>query len=206
MSEREAVERELSALRERIGQLETKLSAPPEHWQASDFYATYYATTGFFLGLFAAATSLLFNIVGASFVGKHPLELIKVYLTFPLKDAPLTGQMDSGVTLAMGCCLYLATGMLLGIPFQLVLTRFAGERSTLGWRLLVATIMGIALWLINFYGILNWLQPLLFGGNWIVELIPWWVAALTHLVFAWTMAIIFPLGLYKPYRPEVDLQ
>ena len=51
--------------------------------------------------------------------------------------------MGDGVILAIGCCLYLATGMLLGIPVYLALTRFAakggliirlarGERRLLG--------------------------------------------------------------------------
>ena len=58
--------------------------------------------------------------------------------------------------------------MLLGIPFQMVIARFL-PNAKLGTRLIVATVLGLVLWVINFYGILSWLQPLLFGGNWIVD-------------------------------------
>ena len=50
----------------------------------------------------------------------------------------------------------------------------------------------------------DWLQPLLFHGDWIVTMIPPWVAALTHLVFAWTMALVYPLGTYTPYEPTTE--
>jgi hypothetical protein len=53
---------------------------------------------------------------------------------------------------------------------------------------------------VNFYAILSWLQPLLFGGSWIVQEVPWWVGALTHLVFGWTMLLVQPLGMFVPYQ------
>ena len=71
-------------------------------------------------------------------------------------------------------------------------------------RFVVVSLLAIAVWLVNFYGVLSWLQPLLFGGRWIVDQIPWWVAALTHLVFGWTMLIVYPLGRYTPYRLETE--
>ena len=107
------------------------------------------------------------------------------------------------MTLTIGCCLYIGTGMLLGVPFHLLLTLFTGE-ATLQRRLLLASALAISMWLVHFYLILIWLQPLLFGGNWIVEQIPWWVAALTHLVYGWTMAIVYPLGQYVPYRRQTE--
>ena len=149
---------ELEQLRSRVRQLESELQAPPAHWQATSYYTAYYATTGFMLGMFGAATSLLFNIVGSLLWGQHPLELIRVYLTFPLGEKAL--QMQDGLTLAIGCCLYLATGMLLGIPVYLALTRFT-QNAGLGGRLFLATVLGLAIWLINFYGLLSWIQPLL---------------------------------------------
>jgi len=198
MMDMDAKTRELEELHERIRQIEAELVEEGLHtrWQPREYYAAYYATTGFLLGTIAAAASLLFNIVGALLFGKYPLELIRVYLTFPLGEQAL--EIDSGIALAIGCCLYLATGMLLGVPYQLVLTRFAP--GSLAGRFTLVTVMSLALWLLNFYGILSWLQPALFGGDWIVEQIPWWVAALTHLVFGWTMLLVYPLGLYVPYE------
>jgi hypothetical protein len=152
------------------------------------------------LGLCGAATSLLFNVVGSLVVGQHPLELIRIYLTFPLGESALKLNTEqSGLVLAIGCCLYLATGMVLGVPFQVVLTRYLSTASTI-LRLGAVTAMALALWLVNFYLILSWLQPLLFTGRWIVELVPWWIGALTHLVFGWTMLLAQPLGRFQQYQ------
>jgi hypothetical protein len=49
---------------------------------------------------------------------------------------------------------------------------------------------------VMFYGILSWLQPMLFDGRWIVDntRLPWWVAAATHVVFGWTIALLYPFA------------
>jgi hypothetical protein len=200
---RKAKVTELEELRQRAHQLEAELGDAPVHWQASGHYTAYYATTGFMLGAIGALSSLVFNIVGSTLFHKGPLKLIQVYLTFGLGADAVAPSFDKDLALAIGCCLYIGTGMVLGIPFQLVISRLAPQGS-LGTRLAIATVLGIALWLVNFYGILSWLQPLLFGGNWIVEEIPAWVAALTHLVFAWTMALVYPWGAYVPYRRQTE--
>ena len=176
-------------------------------WARKGYYLTYYATAGFFLGMVAALVSLMFNIIGASIAGENPLQLIKVYLTFGLGGRALDPAFDSGLALAMGCVLYIATGMLLGIIFHVILTRYASQAGLLG-RLLWASAIAIAVWLVNFYGLLSWIQPLLFGGNWITSTdpvyLPWWVALATHLVFGWTMAVIYPWGLFVPYVPQSE--
>lgn len=201
------MERELAELKERAALLERELEARDQPTGAfPGFYTAYYATTGFMLGIFGACTSLLINVIGALLVpdvngGHHLLRLIQVYLTFPLGANAL--HIDDGLTLAVGCCLYLGTGMLLGSLFQVYLSWFSGS-AALGRRLLLATAFSLALWIINFYGILSWLQPLLFGGRWIVDMIPPWVAAATHLVFGWTMAVVYPWGLYVPYQVESE--
>jgi hypothetical protein len=202
----DAKQQELEALRARVRQLEAeltpgeKLSAP--QWKATGYYTAYYATTGFLLGGVAAMSSLVFNIVGSLLFEKQPLELIRVYLTFPMGGKALDyNAVDNGLILAIGCCLYIGTGMLYGMLFQIVISRFAAEAS-LATRFVVVSALAVAVWLVNFYGILSWLQPFLFGGRWIVQQIPWWVAALTHLVFGWTMLLVYPLGRYTPYRVE----
>jgi len=90
------------------------------------------------------------------------------------------------------------------------LTRFAAKRG-LFIRLAVASVVSLAIWGFNFYAVLSWLQPLLIGGdpgNWITNpnYLPWWVAAATHLVFGWTIALLYPLGVYTPYRRARDLK
>lgn len=199
----------IAELKEELRRLETELAqeAPPKHWRPTGYYTAYYATTGFLLGIFGAATSLLANVIGSlawsSLRGEpqNPLKLIQVYLTFPLGEAAL--KIDTGVTLAIGCCLYLGTGMLYGMLFQLFLTRYAPEVS-LWRRLAISSVLALTIWMVNFYGILSWLQPLLFHGDWIVELVPWWVGAITHLIFGWTMAVVYPLGLYAPFKPQTE--
>ena len=49
--------------------------------------------------------------------------------------------------------------------------------------LLVATVLSLLIWAIGFYGILNWLQPRLFGGKWTTsgKTLLWWVAALVAI-------------------------
>jgi hypothetical protein len=203
-----AVQQELANLRARVAELEEEAwtERPPDREWTRGYYLTYYATTGFFLGMVAAIASLVFNIVGSLIVGQHPLQLIRVYLTFGLGGRALDLHLhggEGGLMLIIGCCLYIATGMLLGTIFQVVLSRFAGQAG-LGQRLALASALALTVWLVNYYLLLAWIQPLLFGGNWIVALIPWWVAAATHLVFGWTMALLYPLGTFEPYRVRFD--
>jgi hypothetical protein len=197
-------QRELDDLRVRVHQLEAELGQPAAPWRPSGYYTAYYATTGFILGGVAAMSSLLFNIIGSLLFEENPLELIRVYLTFPMGQQALDfDAVNNGLILAIGCCLYLGTGMLYGMLFQIVLSRFTAD-SSLATRFIVVSLLSIAVWVTNFYGILSWLQPLLFGGRWIVEQIPWWVAATTHLVFGWSMLILYPLGRFTPYRQQPE--
>ena len=201
---------ELEELRTRVRELETQVEAEKTagQWPPKGFYAEYYATTGFILGMFGAAISLLVNVIGAPIAKKSPLELIRIYLTFPLGEKALelaSGVKDvyvigDGVILAIGCCLYLGTGMLLGIPFFVSLVWLTEGKSVI-YRLFIATILATLLWVINFWGILSWLQPLLFHGNWITnpEYLPSWVALVTHLVFGWTLALLYPWTKFQAY-------
>ena len=132
--------RRCESLKAQVAALEKDLASgqiPPD-WSPVKFYVTYYATVGFVLGGFAAMVSLLFNVIGSTVAGKHSLEIIRVYLTFPLgaRALPLgTQDVDSafvisdGTILALGCCLYIGTGMVLGSLFHCVISRFAGDKS-----------------------------------------------------------------------------
>ncbi|MFQ5492064.1 MAG: hypothetical protein ACE5GE_15210, partial [Phycisphaerae bacterium] len=192
---------ELDELRRRVSVLEADVSAEVtgQPWAPKGYYATYHILAGIILGLFAASASLLFNVVGSVMVGKHPLELIRVYLTFPMGESAL--ELTSGFVLAAGCCLYLGTGMIGGIPFHLILSRYFAQAG-FGKRFAVATVLGIGIWLVNFYGFLYWAQPMLLedGQRWIVDRVPWYVAALTHLVFGWTMLMVDQWGRFVPHE------
>ena len=208
-------QRELAALKQQVAALESEVSVATEEdqWNHDNFYGTYYGTVGFVYGGIAALVSLLLNVIGATVAGKHPLEIIRVYMTFPLGEKAMAlssgegSQMviDDGMILALGCCLYIGTGMVLGVLFHWVICRFALKKSLIT-RLLLGTVLAVAVWGVNFYGILAWLQPALFGGNWITDgsILPWWVALSTHLVFGWTMALMAPLGAFEFYKRPTE--
>ncbi len=151
------------------------------------YYITYHVLAGMIVGLVAAASSLLFNVIASTAFGKHPLQLIRVYLTFPVGEKALA--FENGFALAAGCCLYLGTGSIGGIPFRFVLSRYFADART-NVRLAAATMLAIGVWLINFYGVLSWLQPMLTGGRWIVSQVPLVEAVATHLVFGWTFVLV----------------
>lgn len=199
---------ELAKLKERVRQLEAELTpASQPNWPPRRFYHTYYATSGGVLGGVAAAVSLLANVIGAPLAGKEPLELIRIYLTFPLGEKALEMSAESGaLILSLGCCLYIFTGMVLGVPLYWLMVRIAGDDAPLVKRVVVAVILSLLLWLINFYLILNWLQPLLFGGNWITDpaILPPWVAAGTHALFGCVIALLHPWAQFTPYRRPTE--
>ncbi len=199
---RTARQAELERLYAEVRRVEAELaSAAAPSWPPTGYYTLFHVLAGMLLGFVGAASSLLFNVVGSLLVGQHPLQIIRVYLTFPLGEQAL--RLDSGIALGIGTCLYLLTGTFYGIPFHIVLSRWF-EKAPARRRLAVATALGLGLWVLNFYGILSWLQPMLFGGAWIVRLVPFWVAAMTHLVFAWTMVLIEQWGRFIPYSPRAS--
>lgn len=200
-------------LRSQVQQLQGELNEVVEArcWPPSQFSWRDHVLYGAALGAVGAAVALLANVMLAPLAGKHPLELIRVYLTFPLgaealaltEAAPHVPVLRDGMVLMFGCCLYLVTGILLGIPFHAALTRLV--QPSLRNRFIVCTILSLLVWQVVFNFLLSWLQPLLFRGNWITsgEYLPWWVAAATHLLFGWTMALLAPMARYVPFQPRI---
>jgi hypothetical protein len=184
---------------------------PLAQWQEPDYRPLAYAKAGLLLGAIAGCVSLLVNVIGSvlwpaiSGEPQHPLRLIQVLLTFPLGEDAL--QLESGYTLSLGGMIYLATGMLYGALLVLGIS-YVIPRASLKARFVFCSVTSLVLWLGNFYLLLNWLQPLLLGGRWIVELLPWWVAALTHLAFGATIATLYPLAPLsnKQYGPRNLMQ
>jgi hypothetical protein len=183
------------------------IATPPPTWQEPEYDAFHYARVGLLLGLLGGCTSLVVNVIGSvlwpaiSGAPQHPLRLIQVFLTFPLGESAL--QLDSGLVLALGCVLYLITGMLYGMLFALAIS-YILPHAGLTVRLMACSILALAVWAVNFYLLISWLQPLLLGGRWIAELIPWWVAAITHLVFGWTVATLYPIA--RPVLREATVE
>jgi hypothetical protein len=202
-------QRELADLRDRVRQLERELveETTVQRIRPAGHDATSYAIAGSVLGMVGAVASLVLNVVGSLLVGQDPLELIRVYLTFPLGDRAMQFTSgDNGLVMAMGCCLYIGTGMLLGIPICLALAHWTPDSSAVV-RLTIVSVLVLAVWVINFYLILSWLQPLLIEmspDNYIIHRVPPWVAALTHLVFGWTIALAYPLGQFDPRKRVME--
>jgi hypothetical protein len=165
-------------------------------WPSKGYYLLWHVVIGMTLGAVGAVVSLGANMIGAPLFGEHPLQLIRVYLTFPMGEAALTAE--AGPVLFIGCMLYLATGALFGVTIHLGTSRFFRDASR-GRTFAIATALGLGLWIFNYYMVLSWLQPMLLGGNWILRMVPIGVAALTHLCFAWTVVAGEFWGRFEPY-------
>jgi hypothetical protein len=169
------------------------LPVPLEPWPEAGYKVWPHVKSGALLGMVAGCISLLANIVGSVFwpsisgQEQHPLRIIQVYLTFPLGESAL--QLNSGMLLALGCILFVVTGAFYGIMFEVLISYFL-PGAKLGVKLAACTVLALSVWVANFYVVLSWLQPLVTGGNWIIDLIPWWVAALTHLIFGCAIALL----------------
>lgn len=208
---REQLQQRLTEVRAEAAALEKRLAALDAN-ETQAFSSTGYRTShevlvGMMLGVIGAGAALIFNVVGSVLIRLHPLELIRVYLTFPLGEEALS--IDHGIALAIGCGLYLVTGAGFGIGFHLILSRYFGDTSNRK-RIVVASVLGLLLWFVNYHVLLANLQPALFGGNWVVESIPTWVAVLTHLVFAWTLFLVDEWGTFDthphiPPRPTAPV-
>jgi hypothetical protein len=78
--------------------------------------------------------------------------------------------------------------------------RFVGPSPLV--RIALGGLYGLLMWAVNFYGVIVWLQPLLVGHAYVLELMPMGVAIATHVVYGLVLGILQPLGHFVPYRPE----
>ena len=189
LARRDALRRDLERLYFEISRIESDLEDPgaqPEGFP-SRVVIIYHLFTGLLVGFVGAAGSLLFHVVGSLFASQHPLEIIRVYLTFPFGAQALF--IETGPLLAIGVVLYLVTGAGYGILFHSVLAGLFGRAPGV-WRLIVAAALGLMVWLVNYYLLLSWLEPLITGGRSTLQMIPAWLAAATHLVYAWTVVLV----------------
>ncbi len=164
-------------------------------WPPKQYYMLWHVVIGMMFGGIGALVSLGANMIGAPLFGEESLRLIRVYLTFPMGEQAL--HAGAGHVLFIGCVLYLLTGAAYGVLFHLVMSIYFRAASRIK-RFIVGTAMGLLLWVVNFYLVLSWLQPLLQGDNWIVRLVPVWVGALTHITFAWVMLLGELWGRFEP--------
>lgn len=149
--------------------------------------------TAFGVGVIAAWAALGVNIVGSIVVTGAPselLHLLRVYATFLHGAEALTADMRAPEVFATSMFLYMGTGALVAAPLYLAYGRWLGWHGH-AWRLGNAVWLGVAMWLVNYYVVLSWAQPVAlrlvrYEGEpraYITEHIPGWVAALTHVTF-----------------------
>jgi hypothetical protein len=198
--------------RRTLAELEAQLhraeqQARDERWFPQGFYTAYYVLSGMVLGVIASWATLLFHIAGAWAVGEPALKLLRVYST--ILGGARTAESSEAVILVFALGIHTLTGAVCGAPLHVVYSRFFMGQG-LKLRLLSGLWLGVIMWLVNFYGILWWLQPLLLGESRssIVDTIPVWLAALTHIAFTEIMLLLQPLAVFNarsyPAAPAVD--
>ena len=156
--------------------------------------ALYFATIGAFAGFLGSVAILGAEIAGARVMGFAPFMLMRYYAT--LHDGPGALLMSSRSFILDAFSMHLAFGSALGAVFVLLASWQRIEK----FRIYVAAGVGFGLcvWIFNFYFLLIWLQPLINGKAFIVENIPWWVAAMTHAAYGVTVALVS-----YPFRNDV---
>jgi hypothetical protein len=194
------IDQQRHKLEELETQLEQQTSKPQKSWYRSGFYTSYYVMSGLILGALASWVSLIFNIIGAWIAYGDPLRLLRVYATFFGGEAVLTGQY-AGVAILLALVLHSATGSVVGAPIHVIYSRYV-VKGSLQSRILIGIGLGVVMWLVNVYAILSWLQPMVTGGTWIIDEIPWWVALFTHVSFTLTMLILQPYWSFDPGRVQ----
>jgi hypothetical protein len=181
-----------------IARLETQLPGSPVHsWPPAGFYLTYYVVSGTILGILGSITSFACHVLGSIAVHQNPLRVLRVYGTFFLGPAALTtDDLDFFMLVAV---VHFSVGAAAGAVFNVLVNRFAPPRA--GIQIALGAAYGLLMWIVNFYVVIAWLQPLLVGRAYVLEMMPPAVAALTHLVYGLTLGALQPLGRFVAYRP-----
>jgi len=198
---REEIVDEIEQHRAAILRLESGLGEPViAGWPPVGFYLTFYVVSGLMIGILGSLTSFLFHIVGSLIMKQDPLLFLRVYGTVFLGAKALT---TSDLTFFMLVAIvHFSVGACAGAVFHVFVNRFFPDRA--GLQIGLGAVYGLFMWVVNFYFILSWLQPALVGGNYILENMPAWVAALTHVIYGLTLGVLQPLGRFVPYRPATN--
>lgn len=191
--------REIEAHRAAIAELEGKLTTSgtvTQSWPPQGFYFTFYVVSGAILGILGSLTSFLFNVFGSLLVEQDPYYLLRVFGTVFLgEEALTTGDLNFFMLVAV---VHFSVGALAGAVFTVFVNRFGP--FSIGGLIAAGALYGLVMWIVNFYLVLPWLQPALVGEAYVLQLMPAWVAATTHVVFGLTLGILQPLGRFVPYR------
>ncbi len=199
MSDREEVLRQIEAHQAAIAGLEAQLHdvrvAPS--WPPEGFYLTFYVVAGTMIGILGSLTSFACHVLGSLLLSQDPLRFLRVYGTVFLGARALTTEDLNFFMLV--AVVHFSVGALAGAVFHVLVNRFVPGRFAL--QIALGALYGLAMWVVNFYVVIAWLQPRLVGEAYVLELMPAWVAALTHVVYGLTLGVLQPLGRFVPYRP-----
>jgi hypothetical protein len=197
---REELQREIAQHRAALVDLEAQLQESPAHtWPPVGFYLTYYIVAGTTIGILGSVTSFLFNVLGSLLVNQDPLLFLRVYGTVFLGAKALT--TDDLNFFMLVAVVHFSVGASAGAVFHVAVNRFVPDRP--GLQIVLGGLYGLLMWVVNFYVVIAWLQPRLFGQAYVLQLMPVWVAALTHLIYGLTLGLLQPLGRFVPYRPAL---
>lgn len=199
--DRDEILRQIEAHHEAIDALETQLRSAVVHWPPTGFYTTFYIVAGLAFGIVGGVTSFLFNLLGSMTVSQDPVLILRVFGTLFLGKEALT--TDNFNFLVLVLMVHFSVAALGGALFHVVVSRYLGERGLM-FKILLGGTFGAALWLVNFYGIIVWLQPAIWGQAFILKMMPFWVAALTHIVYGLTIGALQPTGQFVAYRPATQ--
>jgi hypothetical protein len=197
---REEMLNEIARHRAAITNLEAELSEPmPASWPPVGFYLTFYIVAGATIGILGSVTSFLFNVVGSLLVKQDPLLFLRVYGTVFLGAKALT--TDDLNFFMLVAVVHFSVGASAGAVFHVLVNRFVPDRA--GLQIVLGALYGLLMWVVNFYVVIAWLQPRLVGEAYVLQLMPAWIAALTHVIYGLTLGLLQPLGRFVPYRPAV---
>ncbi len=187
----------ISELEEQLGGSQARVEAVESPWPPPGFYFTFYVVVGAILGVLGSLASFLFNVFGSLMIDQDPYRILRVFGTVFLgEEALTTANLNFFMLVAV---VHFSVGALAGAVFHVVVNRYFPGKSW-GWYIAAGAAYGVLMWIVNFYLVLTWLEPALVGQAFVLEHMPAWVAAATHIVFGVTLGLLQPLGHFTPYR------
>jgi hypothetical protein len=192
------IRREIERHRAAILDLEGRLGEPAyPTWPPTGFYLTFYVVSGILIGILGSLASFLLNVAGSLVVKQDPLLFLRVYGTFFLGQTALT--TDDLAFFMLVAVVHFSVGAMAGAVYHVAVNWLIPDRP--GLQITLGGLYGLLMWVVNFYLVIAWLQPALVGRPYVLELMPAWVAALTHVVYGLTLGLLQPLGRFVAYRP-----
>jgi hypothetical protein len=198
---RKLIEHHRRVIRELEDDLARAEAGQAAAWVPLRFYTAYYVTSGLLIGIGAAWATLLLNMLGSLSIHGDAFKLLRVYGTFFFGSDAMETNRAAILMLTVG--VHTLTGAVCGAPIHVVLSRWKPDLSLRG-RVLAGAVLGVVMWLVNFYGVLSWLQPRLVGSAIILEEMPASVAAANHVAFAVLVVLMQPLGAFTVQRGAGD--